>query len=273
MATLKAGVESIHNSDDFRAYLDVQSKFHHYSFGNIMLIMAQRPEATQVAGFRKWQTMNRFVKKGEKAIKILVPMGKKVVDRETGEERQQLFFGVGNVFDVGQTDGQPLPEPVHVPVLEGEEGEELYTRTWTFLQKEGVQIEAMSEKEEERNPGLMGYLQPGNTNIIRIRNSVSQLQRAKTLLHEAAHYKGGHAECTWLPRDEAETEAESVAYIVAGHFGIDTGARSFPYVAHWAKDQKTFHSALGRIQKTAKILIEGIEWGDVSHLPAEENPS
>ena len=82
-----------------------------------------------------------------------------------------------------------------------------------------------------------------------------------------AHLIGGHGECSWLPRDEAETEAESVAYVVGAHFGLDTGERSFPYVALWSRDRQTFQSVLGKIQTTSARIIDGIE-GPLEHLEA-----
>jgi hypothetical protein len=121
----------------------------------------------------------------------------------------------------------------------------------------------MGDREEERHPSLMGYFLP-EANLIRFKYSVSQLQRTKTLLHETAHLIGGHGECSWLPRDEAETEAESVAYVVAAHFGLDTGERSFPYVALWSQNRQTFQSVLGRIHTTSARIIDGIE-GPLKH--------
>src|SRR4051812_5198715 len=102
---LEQAVGEIHDSESFRRYLDVQARFHQYSFGNAILILSQRPDASRVAGFRAWQRMNRFVKKGEKAIKIIVPLSKKVVDPTTGDESREIFFSVGNVFSLEQTDG------------------------------------------------------------------------------------------------------------------------------------------------------------------------
>ncbi len=254
---LEQAIGEIHDSESFRRYLDVQSRFYHYSPNNVALILSQRPDATRVAGFRAWQRMDRFVMKGEHGIKILVPMTKKVENRESGEEEKRIFFGVGTVFDVSQTQGRPLDE-IHVPVLEGEEGADLYAKTWDFLAHAGVRVEAMGDKEDERQPSLMGYFLP-DAQLIRIRNSVSQLQRTKTLLHETAHLIGGHGECSWLPRDEAETEAESVAYVVAAHFGLDTGERSFPYIAIWSQNRQTFKQVLGKIQTTSARMIDGIE--------------
>src|SRR5215207_10463900 len=109
LARLEQAVGQIQDSESFRRYLDVQARFHHYSWGNVSLILAQHPTATQVAGYNAWLKMHRYVKRGEKGIKIIVPMTKKV-KTENDEEDSKLFFGVGNVFDVSQTDGEPLPK-------------------------------------------------------------------------------------------------------------------------------------------------------------------
>src|SRR5215218_5218646 len=113
-ARLEQAVGAIHDSETFRSYLDVQARFHHYSWGNVALILAQRPDATQVAGYNTWLKMHRYVKRGERGIKIIVPMTKKVQTEDGGDE-SKLFFGVGNVFDYSQTDGEDLPK-VEVPV-------------------------------------------------------------------------------------------------------------------------------------------------------------
>ena len=108
LARLEQAVGQIQDSETFRRYLDVQARFHHYSPNNAALILVNVPTATRVAGYNDWLRMHRFVRKGERAIKIIVPMFKTSVDEESGEERRHVFFGVGNVFDLEQTDGEPL---------------------------------------------------------------------------------------------------------------------------------------------------------------------
>ena len=125
---LEQAVGQIYDSETFRRYLDVQARFHNYSWGNAALILAQMPDATRVAGYNTWLKLHRYVRRGEKAIKIIVPMHRKNKreDKEAEEEEvDRLFFGTGNVFDVSQTEGEPLPE-VEVPVLDGAEGGQLY---------------------------------------------------------------------------------------------------------------------------------------------------
>src|SRR5215211_9415847 len=134
---LERSVAAIQDSDTFRAYLTAQARFHTYSFGNVLLILSQRPESTRVAGYRTWQSLERHVKKGEKAIRIIAPAyyKRKEVDAQTGEdvERQVTFFRSASVFDYSQTEGKPLPE-VPVPVLDSDAGGELYARLETVAQ-------------------------------------------------------------------------------------------------------------------------------------------
>ena len=115
---LQRGVEGILTSAGYQAYLRTMAKFHHYSFANSLLIYAQKPVATRVAGYRAWQSLGRQVRKGETGIKIFVPFTKRLDDPETGEEDKRVTgFGVGNVFDVSSTDGEPLPERPAIDVL------------------------------------------------------------------------------------------------------------------------------------------------------------
>lgn len=115
LSRLEQAVSQIHDSESFRAYLDVQSRFHHYSFGNALLILAQKPDATRVAGYRTWKSLGRQVRRGEKGIRILVPIrGSVKADKEQAEESSEeqstaertiVTFGTGSVFDIGQTEG------------------------------------------------------------------------------------------------------------------------------------------------------------------------
>src|SRR3954453_5026039 len=119
LQTLERGIETILTSEGYWQYLATMSRFHGYSFNNVALIMAQRPEATRVAGFQTWKSMDRFVKKGETGIKIMVPYKAKIEQEDDDPLYVIRGFGVGTVFDVSQTDGRPLPEPPKVKEPEG----------------------------------------------------------------------------------------------------------------------------------------------------------
>ena len=263
LARLEQAIGEIHDSESFRRYLAVQSRFHTYSWRNVALILSQRPDATHVAGYQAWLRLHRFVKRGETGIKIIVPMRKKGTT-EDREEELRLFFGTGTVFDVSQTEGEPLPE-VAVPLLEGEDGGPLFDQLLDFAQREGVHV-ALSRGELPEHAA--GAYWPDER---RIRLGVAPMrQLTKTLAHELAH----HVHQTVLgeesaERAEQETVAESVAYVVCQHFGLETGERSFPYVAIWAQDRAGLQAALGTIQRVSTTLIGAIERNTSTAAPEE----
>src|SRR3954447_2988803 len=236
---LEQSVAAIQDSDTFRAYLSAQARFHTYSFGNVLLILAQRPDATRVAGYRTWQSLERNVKKDEKAIRIIAPAyyKRREVDDQTGEdvERQVTFFRSAAVFDYGQTEGKPLSE-VPVPVLDSEAGSELYARLEDVARDEGLSVQRGHERFGAREQ-MMGFYEP-DRRLIAVRVG-SQLQMTKTLAHELGHHFAGHTESG----PASETEAEGIAYVVLAHHGLDSGARTFPYVATWAQDKAVLKGA------------------------------
>ena len=280
LARLDQAVSAIHDSEDFRRYLDVQARFHRYSYGNVLLILSARPTATRVAGYRAWQLLGRQVRRGERGIKILVPMS--VREREAGDgadagdgdgdvipppdlgsvpdraddpasTRRRLLFGVGTVFDLEQTEGEPLPE-IPVPILDGDEGGELYDRFARVAQAEGLRIERGSDR---LRPTVMGYYSPRERLIV-VREAAPR-QMTKTLAHELAHHFGQAGDSPPIASTPGEeTIAESVAYVACSHFGVDTGERSFPYIATWSRDPRVFRQALTEIQARSHLLIERV---------------
>ncbi len=242
-------VGAIQDSESFRRWLDISSRFHNYSLGNQLLIAMQRPDATYVAGFHAWLKLGRHVLKGEKGIKIMVPLARKVTNEEGDEERRVTGFGTGHVFDVSQTDGEPLPV-FEVPTLEGEAGAELWDGLSQFAGREGVTVRVVEPNELPHE--AMGYYAPVTKEIVV--GAHSQRQRTKTLAHELGHHIARVDD-----RAENECIAEGIAYIVCAHFGIDTGERSFPYVAGWAKDKAVLKRALGTIQAASASLIDGVQ--------------
>ncbi|MCL4552140.1 MAG: ArdC-like ssDNA-binding domain-containing protein [Candidatus Marsarchaeota archaeon] len=252
LARLEQAVGQIHDSDTFRRYLDVQARFHKYSWGNVALILAQRPEATNVAGYNTWLKLHRYVRKGEKGIRIIVPMRRKEREgEEETDEEQRVFFGTGVVFDISQTEGEPLPE-VEVPMLDGDQGADLYDHLEELVRREGVSVK---QEGGELVGDSMGAYFPGKREII-VRRA-SALQMTKTLAHEIAH----HFILNDPPatKDENESIAESVAYVVCGHFGLDTGARSFPYVALWSRDTTVLKKVLTVVQRVSALIIDAVE--------------
>lgn len=252
---LERSVEAIQDSDTFRAYLTAQARFHSYSFGNVLLILFQKPDATRVAGYRTWQSLDRQVKKGEKAIRIIAPAHyrRREVDEQTGEEleRQVTFFRSASVFDYSQTEGKPLPE-VPVPVLDSEAGSELYARLETVARAQELTVVRGHQRFAAREQ-MQGFYEPDNR-LIALREG-SQLQMTKTLGHELGHHFAKHTESG----PTSETEAEGIAYVVLAHHGLDSGARSFPYVATWAQDKAVLKGALGRIQQVSSAIIDALD--------------
>ena len=265
---LKEGVDGIQQSDNFRGFLLTMAKFHDYSIGNLILIMLQKPNATRVAGFGTWRDLGRWVKKGEKGIAILAPCmppkGAKATppeeseaeEGETKEERERggmrpLYFKVVHVFDVSQTEGEPLPE-FEVPALTGEANEGLFSKVMSLVKEEGVEVSF--EPRPDQDPDIKGMYY-GKT--IWVKPDESCAQQLKTLLHEVAHY---YSEGVFqIPRRDAETIAESVAFTIGAHFGFDTGTRSFPYVALWSEDKKVLEANLAAIRKVSAKIIDGLE--------------
>ena len=252
-------VGAIQDSESFRRWLDISSRFHNYSLGNQLLIAFQRPDATYVAGFNALLKLGRHVLKGEKGIRIMVPLRRKVTNDNGEDEQRVTGFGTGYVFDVSQTDGEPLPT-LSVPTLEGEAGQELWDGLNDFAVREGVTVRTLQPSELPSE--LMGYYRPTTKEIVV--GAHSQRQRTKTLAHELGHHIARVDD-----RAENECIAEGIAYIVCAHFGIDTGERSFPYVAGWAKDRAVLKNVLGTIQGASATLIVGVRLDQSTEALAE----
>ena len=250
VASLEDGFTRCQDSGEYKAYLDVAAKFHNYSINNQMLIWMQRPHAQRVAGFHTWLSLGRAVRKGEKGISIMAPMTySKTVERD-GEEvdETRIAFRSVAVFDIAQTDGDDLPE-APVTRLAGDDELGLYDELATIAAAENLPITREEQPGQEAN----GYYNRAR-GLIWVSPELVPTMAAKTLCHELAHHFGG-SDCT---RQENETIAESVAYLVLGHFGIDASDYSFGYLACWT-DAKTFKAKLADIHATANQIIERIE--------------
>ena len=266
---LEQGTEALLTSEGYQAYLQTMSRFHRYSFANSLLIHAQKPEATRVAGYRTWQSLGRQVCKGETAIKIFVPFKKKLEHPDPGEEDERVTgFGVGNVFDISSTEGEPLPE--RPPLTESTEASavsrEVNKRLSRFLIDEGLLLESTP-----LHGNAHGVWNPARRQIV-IRRAVSvdeetgeeiplvdplNIQKTKTLAHEAAHFLAGHAGD--IDRRDAEVVAESSAFVALERFGLRTDNYTFGYVASWAGDMARVRANLADVQHIASTLITAIE--------------
>jgi hypothetical protein len=255
---LEKGFQQVQESDEYRRYLATVSRFHKYSISNTMLIWMQRPVATLVAGFRAWLSLGRQVRKGERGIRIFAPMPYKrtftVTDEETGEPNEQeiaqLRFRAVSVFDLSQTEGDDLPEPP-VALLRGDDG-----ALWDQLALIATGEELAIDRSLGRGQGANGWYAKSSRSIW-VDPGLEPVMAAKTLCHEIAHHFAEHIDS----RKEHETIAESVAFVVLGHFGIDASDYSFGYLASWS-DLPTFRAKLTFIQAIASRIIDQVERRD-----------
>lgn len=247
-AQIATQVEAMAQSTGWREWLDYLANFHSYSLRNILLIAAQRPDATQVAGFRTWQSLGRQVRKGEKAIRIFGFSSKKVTETDpaTGEESETRIprFPILSVFDIAQTDpidgavDRTVTEPGDIVThVEGDDETGIYDRVAAFITAQGWTI------TREQIPGTTnGYTRVDGTKHIVVDADLAPAQAAKTMIHETAHAllhadpDGNRVDTLDVEQHRGirEVEAESVAYVVAALCGLDTSAYSVGYITGWA---------------------------------------
>ena len=276
---LEQGVKEIFTSERYTEYLNTMSKFHNYSFNNTLLITMQKPEATLVAGYQAWQKkFNRHVKRGEKGIQIIAPapirekqeiekidpVTKEPVIGDDGQPETEIVemviprFRITTVFDVSQTEGEPIAE-LEVPELTG--SVQFYDTFMQALQNiSPVPIRMMNVEGEAK-----GYYHQ-TEKYIAIKEDMSNVQTMKTGVHEVSHAllhdrEVMDAEGVLKDQTTKEVEAESIAYIVCNHFGLDTSEYSFTYIASWceSRDMKALKASMDTIRKTSSEVIENIE--------------
>jgi hypothetical protein len=259
LAHMEEGIAALTSSVAWRNHLVFQSRFHRYSYGNVLLIAAQNGGATQVAGFHTWRRLHRSVGKGEKAIWILAPMVARRTDPGDSEEKRFVRgFKYVPVFDIAQTHGDAPPSIC--TKLSGEDPACFYPRLVAMAASLGFSVE-----DHRFGDATNGDCTP-SIRRIRIEAGNAPAQRVKTLTHELAHaLLHEHAE----DRALAELEAESTAYVVGRAIGLDTGGYSFGYVATWAGggDQAILgiRASCERIQKAAAAILQFFDdEGDVA---------
>ncbi|QIN78354.1 ImmA/IrrE family metallo-endopeptidase [Rubrobacter marinus] len=265
---LDAGVEKVLDGDEFKRYLAFSARFYRYSASNCLLILIQRPNATRVAGYRRWQELGRQVRRGEEGLKILAPIFRTVEDEEGGDKRRVLTsFKVVKVFDVSQTDSVPgagpMPEKPRPKPLSGdsEAARALGRSLLAFSESEGVPVTEDDAELDRLSPGARGVYLLRERRIL-LRSTLPADGRAKTLAHELAHHLlHRDAEATEADRPALEAEAEGTAYAVLSYFGIDASEYSFTYVARWAERKEVVRAALSNVQRTVRTVIEAVEWG------------
>lgn len=272
---LEKSIQDFMESEKYKAFLSSMAKFQNYSLNNQILIAVQKPDSTLCAGYTTWQKQNRYVKKGEKGIKIICPSPykkeylKDVIDKTTGrpellpdgKARQEIvqkvipFFKVGYVYDISQTEGQPLPEIADI--LEGDLDEGLKSLKEAMLQASPVPV-CFQPIDGETN----GFYSPAAGEIV-VDSTLSEKQSLKTLIHETAHalLHNPEASSSQPTRETKEVEAESVAYVVCQYFGLDTSDYSFGYIAGWSSGKGTpeLKASLENIRNTSNEIISNVE--------------
>lgn len=273
---LEKGVKDVFQSDKYKQFLNVMAKFPRYSVNNTMLIMMQRPDAQLCQSFTGWKQMGRYVKKGEKGISILAPAPYKIEREQTklDEKGRPVFdadgepvkekvevtiraFKVVKTFDLSQTDGKELPTIGPSELVGNIEG---YPKLLQALQE----ISPVPVSFELIDGDAKGFYHLEDKKIV-VQDGMSEVQTIKTLLHEMAHEKlhdkDNVPEAKDISRNGKEVEAESVAYVVCQHYGINTSDYSFSYVAGWSEGKETpeLKASLDKIRQTASEFIYQID--------------
>lgn len=279
---LEQGIQDLFESDRFKNYLNVMSKFHNYSFNNTLLIAMQKPDATFVAGYNSWKnSFQRQVLKGEKGIKVIAPSPYKVkremekIDPKTqkpimGKDGKPMTeeievtipaFKVVSVFDISQTEGRELPT-IGVDELTGDV--EKYPQFFKAVE----QASPVPVGFEKIEGGVHGYYHLEDKRIA-VNEGMSELQNLKTLIHEISHAKlhdvdlnaPAEQQPDRVDRRTREVQAESIAYTVCQHYGLDTSDYSFAYVAGWSSGRELaeLKASLETIRSTASELIAEID--------------
>ena len=262
---LKEGIKEFLDSDKYKDYLTKMSQLNNYSNRNLRLILAQNPEARQVASFKQWkENFGRHVKKGEKALRIFKPMTKIKKDEnnqpildKNGKPEIVTFFGLVPVFDVSQTEGKEMPKAAEVKEqLTDLDYANLYRALMAIAKENDVSV-----RFEEMENNKHGYYSVPENQIVLRSNEMNKAQIIKTFLHEMAHAELHHADNPQkenLTRSTAELQAESVAYVVSSYYGIDTSEYSFNYLSRWSADKETLadlEAQLDIVQQEAKSLM------------------
>ena len=268
---LQESVRDFMDGPKYKAFLKQMAQFHSYSFNNQLLIAMQRPDATLCASYAGWRAQNRQVKKGEKGIKIICPAPYKVsylkdkIDPATGQpelladgtpkkekaEKTITYFKIGHIFDVSQTEGEPLPEIMHP--LDGSLDKQQQKVLDSILNISPVPVTF----EPIPSPAN-GFYSLTEKRIV-VDASLSEQHKLKTLIHEISHAMLHDTSIPDAPKDAStrEVQAESIAYVVSSFFGLDTSDYSFGYIAGWSsgKDVRELKSSLEVIRNTSNDII------------------
>lgn len=266
-ARLTEAIDGLMSEEGWKAMLEASTWLRRYSLHNLLMITRQYPAASDVRPMSEWNALGRHVRKGESAIRIWAPRFQRSrnpdhddpndddtdssgADPTTEETARQLRgFLLVNVFDVAQTEGEPLPEAAQTGprLLRGSAPDWLWNQVAGQITARGYHIERGDC--EGANGRTHWSLQ-----TVRVRDDLEDAQATKTLIHELAHIRCGHQRCD-IPRPQQEVEAESVAYIVTAAADMDSTSYSVPYVAGWARDRDTVTASAKRVLAVAEQIL------------------
>jgi hypothetical protein len=220
-------LQQLVTADDWTAMMHAASRFHGYSARNVMLIQAQRPDATRIAGYGTWKKLGRHVKKGAKGIAILAPCPTRTAtDNDETPSTRRVNFRTAYVFDEADTEGEELANVLPV-LLDGDAPHAVWVSIAELIEEHGFTID---RRDCSPANGVTRWLDRS----VSVRPGLEPAQAVKTLTHELGHIICDHGTEPRPPRDVAEVEAESIAYIVCAVMGIESDSYSFPYVARWS---------------------------------------
>lgn len=265
LAKIETALQNINTDADWLAYLSFSSKFYRYSARNSLLIYAQNPQASYVKGYRAWNDLGRYVKKGAKGIAILAPCTRTIEvfkepenkaeyqDAEAEKVKKTILSGfrIVYVYDIASTDGDDSQLPVLVKGLSGNSEDEkaLYERLRAAIAAQGVTIQEVTGTASKGSYNL-------STGIISVRSDMEALQRIKTLLHEFGHRVDFNMNPDEnISRSHRELVAESVAYVVASRLGLDTSRYTSGYLASWGGEPGELAVVADTVQKVAAEII------------------
>lgn len=231
-------------------YLKAIGRFHRYSLYNVMLIASQKPNASYVAGFRTWNQLGRFVKKGEKGILILAPIVRRKAENEQDRDEASApiaGFRAAYVFDVSQTDGREMPQ---IGIVQGEP-REYRERLRSFAEAQGISVEYSSEIAPARGTSSGGHIKllPGQPSA----------EEFSTLAHEIAHellHRGDRRENT--TKRVRETEAEATAFVVCNAVSLETGSAACDYIQLWNGDATLLTESLAYVRQAAAQMLNAL---------------
>jgi antirestriction protein ArdC len=246
-ALVEASCRELLSSEGWRRFAETRAVFHRYSFGNCALIALQMPAASQVAGFKAWQGLGRQVRKGERSIRILAPMVVKEHDAQ-GVETGETFtlFRAVPVFDISQTDGEPLPQAPREPIT-GDTHADYIARLEHYAQHLGYTV------AREALESASGYCDHTRKRIVVSTNVSAANAIVRVLVHELSHALGvGYAE---YGREVAEVIVETATVIVCGSIGLDTSGESIPYITGWGEqDLDAIKRHAAKVDEIARAL-------------------